>query len=86
MSRPRNSFTKSFDFLDDRLCGGGPEERLRRVVVVVGEGLYSVDKFIDRSEGAAPDGLLSDDIEPDLDLVEPGCVGRCKVNVVSGSL
>ena len=71
VSRPRNSFTKSFDFLDDGLRGGGPDEGFRRLVVVDGEGLYSVDEFFDGPEGAAPDGLLRDDIEPDLDLVEP---------------
>ena len=81
-SRPRNSFTKSFDFLQDRFCGGGPDERLRLLVEVVGEGFYSVDEFSDGPEGAAPDGLLSDDIEPDFDLVEPGGVDRGKVNQV----
>ena len=43
------------------------------------------DKFFDAAEGAATDGLLRDDVEPDFHLVEPGRVGRCEVHVVAGA-
>ena len=39
-------------------------------------------EFSHRSERAAPNGLLRDDVEPDLDLVEPGGVGRREVRVI----
>ncbi len=43
------------------------------------------DQFLDVAEGAATDGLLGDDVEPDFHLVEPGRVGWCEVHVVAGA-
>ena len=43
------------------------------------------DQFFDAAEGAATDGLLRDDVEPDFHLVEPGGVGWREVQVVTGS-
>jgi hypothetical protein len=43
------------------------------------------DQFFDAAEGAATDGLLRDDVEPDFHLVEPGRVGWCEVQVVTGA-
>lgn len=46
----------------------------------------SFGEFFHGSERPPPDGLLCDEIEPDLDLIEPGWVNRGKVDMVSGSL
>ena len=35
----------------------------------------------DAPKGAPPDRLLGDDVEPNLDLVQPGGVGRCQVDM-----
>lgn len=58
--------------MEDRFLGGGPDERLGSLVVVVRERLDSFDEFFHGSERPPPDGLLRDDIEPDFDLIEPG--------------
>ena len=44
---------------------------------------WSVKRSMRRinSEGAASNGALGDDVEPDLDLVEPGSVGRREMDV-----
>src|SRR5579863_6356952 len=43
------------------------------------------DQFPDTAEGSATDGFLRNDVEPDFYLVEPGRIGRGKVNVVTGT-
>ena len=40
-------------------------------------------KFFDALECSAPDRFLGDDIEPDLNLIQPGCVGGRVMNVPS---
>ena len=42
-----------------------------------------VDEFADGGEGATTDRFLGDDVEPYLDLIEPGGVGRGEVDVVA---
>ena len=79
--RRSNSFTKSFDLCEDGICRGSPGERGRVGVPVVGEALDSADQLLHLTEGAASNGALGDDVEPDLDLVEPGSVGRREVDV-----
>ena len=41
------------------------------------------DEIFDLLEGPATDGFLGDDAKPDLDLVQPGRIGWCVVDVVS---
>ena len=81
MLRRSDSFTKSFDLCEDGICRGGPGELGRVGVPVVGEALDSADQLLHLTEGAASNGALGDDVEPDLDLVEPGSVGRREVDV-----
>ena len=52
---------------------------------MVGEAVDPLLELGDGGEGAAADGLLRDDMEPDFDLVEPGRVGRGEVEMVAGS-
>ena len=51
---------------------------------MVGEAQDLLLELGDGGEGTAADRLLRDDVEPDLDLVEPGGVGGDKVEVVAG--
>ena len=41
-------------------------------------------QFFHTSECSSTDGLLSDSVEPDLDLIEPGGISGSEVNMVSG--
>lgn len=53
------------------------------LVVVVDVVLDFGHKLLDTSERSAPDSFLSDDIEPDLDLIQPGGIGRGVMDVPS---
>ncbi len=53
-------------------------------VVVVGEAADFRLALGDGGAGAAADGLLRDDVEPDLDLVEPGGMGGSEVEMAAG--
>ena len=44
-----------------------------------------VDQFLHAAEGSPTDGLLRDAIEPDLHLIQPGCIGRSKVHMEAGA-
>ena len=74
--RSADNFTQSLDLGEDRIGGGGPHERLRREVVVLGVAFDAPDQVRHVLEGATADGLLRDQAEPALDLIEPGGVGR----------
>ncbi len=76
--------TKSFDLFQDRLCRCGPDEGPAAGVVLLDELLDPGNEFLDTFERSPADGALGNEVEPDLDLVEPG--GRCggEVHVVSG--
>jgi len=76
-----DSFTKSLDFVQDRIGCSGPHEGLAAAVVVMHEVIDLRHEVTYAAERAAPDGLLGDDVEPDLHLVEPGGIGRGVVHV-----
>lgn len=67
--------------LKDRICGGGPSERLAVGVVVFDELIDALHKLLDAGERAATDGLVGDQGEEALDLIEPGVVGWDEVHV-----
>ena len=46
------------------------------LIVVLHEVIDLVDELLDVGERSAADGLLGDEPEPPLDLVDPGGVGR----------
>jgi hypothetical protein len=70
--------------LEYLVCGFGPDERVTAVVPAVDEGADLGVEVLDRAEGAAVDGLLLDDAEPDLDQVEPRPGGRGKCTWMRG--
>jgi len=76
VSCPSDSCTKSFDLGDDRISCRGPNERLGLWIVVGDKRLDIADEMFDAMEGAPTDRPLGDEIEPDLDLVEPRGIGR----------
>jgi len=81
VSCPSDSFTKWFEFLEDRAGRCCPREGTTAAVVVLHEGLDLFHEISDTPEGASPDRPLCDDVEPDLDLVEPRGVGRGVVHM-----
>lgn len=48
------------------------------------EAVDGIDEVANVAEGSATDGLLSNNAEPQLDLIEPGGIGRGIVNMVAG--
>lgn len=54
---------------EDRICGGGPLERLAVRVVGGDEVIDALDKLLDAGEGSAANGLVGDQREESLDLV-----------------
>ena len=73
---PINEFTKAMELFEDRVGGGSPEEGPFAEVVVSEILVDLVHQFAHALERTAPDGLLGDQCEPALDLVEPACVGQ----------
>ena len=41
-------------------------------------------QFFDAAEGAAANGLLGDDAEPDFNLIQPGSAGRSEMHLNAG--
>ncbi len=64
------------ELFEDRVSGGSPEEGPFAEGVVSEVLVDLVHQFAHAPERTAPDGLLRDQGEPALDLVEPACVGR----------
>ncbi len=54
---------------EDRICGGGPLERLAVRVVGGDEVIDALDELLDAGEGSAANGLVGDQREESLDLV-----------------
>ncbi len=71
MSCPSDSFAKSLEFLEDRVRCRGPQEGLTAAIVSLDEALDVGNEVSDAAECAATDGALCDDVEPDLNLIEP---------------
>ncbi len=73
------------EFIEDRVCSGCPDEGATGSVVVFGEGFDLSNEITDASEGASPDRALRDDVEPDLDLIEPRRIRRRVVDMKAWS-
>jgi hypothetical protein len=82
--RLANMLTKSFNLFQYRIGGGRPDEGPGVAIGVLDEMVDLPDQIFHASECAPADGLLSDDIEPYLHLVQPGSVGRRKMNLKAG--
>lgn len=79
--RPVNNFAEALDLLKDRLCGGGPHEGPGVGVVVLHEVLNATDELAHALKGSSTNGLLGDQAEPALNLIEPRGVGRREMHV-----
>ena len=66
---------------DDLLC---PLERLRVLIVGGDEGVDLVANLPRRGEAGAGQGFAGEDRKPDLDLVQPGGMGRGKMKMDIG--
>ena len=67
--------------VEDRVGGGDPLERLAVRVVGRDEMIDALHQLFDAGERAAADGLVGDQREEALDLVQPRAVGRDEVHV-----
>lgn len=66
---------------EDRVGGGGPLEGLAIGVVRGDEVIDALHELLDAGERAATDGLVGDQREEALDLIEPGVVGWDEVTL-----
>ena len=71
VSCPTNSFTYTFDLVEDLLACGGPDEGSRFRVVGFDEDLDLGDEVLRTDKGSAPDLALGYQSEPAFDLIEP---------------
>ena len=76
--------TKSFDSVEDGICGCNPDEGLGLSVVLFDELVDSGNQFFDASESSRPNGFLGDDVGPDFYLIEPRGIRGCVVNLIAG--
>jgi hypothetical protein len=67
---PTNNFRNPFNLGEDRIGGGGPQERAGAAIVVGDIGVDALDQFLDVAEGPTADRLLGDAAEPALDLID----------------
>ena len=72
--------------MEDRVRRRGRHERLARAVVALDEAVDVLPQVPKTPESPASDRSLRDDVEANLDLIEPGPVGRRVVDVESRSL
>ena len=71
VSCPTNSFTYTFDLVEDLLACGGPGEGSCFRVVGFDEDLDLGDEVLRTDKGSAPDLALGYQSEPAFDLIEP---------------
>jgi Sulfate permease family len=77
----RSSRSKASDACQDLVCRLDPDEGLRSLIVC---GKVKSDGALQRSDAAvtaAPDLLFGESCKPTLDLVDPGGIRRCEVNM-----
>ncbi len=73
------------ELFEDRICGGGPLERLAVWIVRRDEVIDALYELLDADEGSSANDLVGDQREGALDLVEPGTVGRDEMHVPAWS-
>src|SRR6266568_3594619 len=86
VSCPGNTRTKSGDFLEDRIGRSRPDERATGTIVALYEGIDFLDEVVDTGERTTANGMLGDQSEPALHLVEPRGIGGGVVQVIAGPL
>src|ERR1700720_4323162 len=81
--RPINKLTEALELSKDRIGGGGPHEGTPMQIVAGDVGVDFLHQLADAAERPAANGLLGDEAEPALHLVEPAGVGGGVVEVVA---
>lgn len=81
---PADSFTYTFDLVENLLVRPSPDERRCFGVVGFDEGLDFGDEILGGDEGAAPDLTLGNESEPAFYLIEPRRIGRREMQVEAG--
>ena len=71
VSCPTNSFTYTFDLVEDLLACGGPDEASCFRIVGFDEDLDLGDEILRADKGSAPDLALGYQSEPAFNLIEP---------------
>src|SRR5690606_28198507 len=74
---------QSSDLAEDRISRGGPDEQSGGQVVALAVTLDASDQAGNAIQGTTPDGLLGNQAEPALDLIEPRRIGGDEVHVVT---
>ena len=69
--------------MQDRVGRSGPHEGPGADVVVDDKAIDLLGEFFDAAKSAPANGALGNDVEPDLDLVEPGGIGGGEVELVT---
>jgi arabinofuranosyltransferase len=85
VSCPSDRFTKSLQLFEDRVGGCGPGKGVAPPVVVLHEGLDLLDEISDAAKRPTANRSLGDQVEPDLDLIEPRRIGGRVVDVEAGA-
>ncbi|MDP2479281.1 MAG: hypothetical protein Q8W49_02105 [Candidatus Palauibacterales bacterium] len=75
--------TESLHLLEDGVGGCDPPDGVDLGVIGVDDGADLVDELADLRERPAASRFLGDNVEPDLDVIEPGGVGRREVDVIA---
>jgi len=71
---PGNMLTKSCNLLEDGVGRRGPDKWTGLGIVGSHEVLDLSHQFFHAAEGAKANGLLSDGVEPDFNLIQPGSI------------
>src|SRR3989304_4621663 len=79
----RNILTKSFDFFENRICCGSPNKGTGLSIILFHKVFNMSDQVFDALKRSTADGLLGNEIEPDLDLIEPRSIRGCIVNLIT---
>ena len=82
---PADSFTYTFDLVEDLLACCGPDEASCFRIVGFDEDLDLGDEILRADKGSAPDLALGYESEPAFDLIEPRRISRREMQVEAGS-
>ncbi len=74
------------ELFKNRICGGRPLERFALGIVVSDELVDALHELFDAGEGSAADGLVGDQREEPLELVQPRTVSGDEMHVQRGRL
>ena len=83
VSRPGNTFTKSSEFLEDRIGRGDPPKRSGFRIVLLDKRFNVVNQVLHTPKRPAADDPLGDEVKPNLHLIQPRGVGGRVVHMIA---